>query len=165
MALSKKVIFTTIAGISVSFVLTSCSTADNNTSSQSSQPQSSISQSSSSSSISSSQSSDVSDVSKYKNGVYRAIGKYGSLPSSITVNVTLVDGVIKNVRVTPHATNATSLDFQRRFASAVPKAVVGKRIDQVRVGKLAGSSGTPDGFNAAIQRIKSDAQTGQSSSK
>ena len=36
-----------------------------------------------------------------------------------------------------------SLELQRRFAAAVPKVVVGRPIDQVNVGKLAGSSNTP----------------------
>jgi uncharacterized protein with FMN-binding domain len=97
----------------------------------------------------------------YANGVYTATGKYGGQPSSITVTVTLVDGVITAVRVTPRATDPTSLDFQRRFAAAIPTVVVGKRIDEVKVGRLAGSSGTPNGFNAAIQRIKEQARRGR----
>jgi uncharacterized protein with FMN-binding domain len=95
--------------------------------------------------------------STYENGDYTATGQYGSLPSSITVTVTLVDDVITAVKVTPHATNPTSLDLQRRFADAVPAVVVGKRIDEVKVGRLAGSSGTPDGFNDAIRKIKEQA--------
>ncbi|WP_419872810.1 stalk domain-containing protein [Candidatus Pristimantibacillus sp. PTI5] len=94
----------------------------------------------------------------YVDGDYSATGQYGSLPSSITVNVTLDDDIITNVKVTPHASNPTSLDLQRRFAEAVPAVVVGKRIDEVKVGRLAGSSGTPDGFNAAIELIKEQAK-------
>jgi hypothetical protein len=75
------------------------------------------------------------------------------------MSVTLVDDIITDVEVTPHATNPTSLDLQRRFAAAIPAVVVGKRIDEVNVDRLAGSSGTPDGFNAAIQRIKEQART------
>jgi hypothetical protein len=56
-----------------------------------------------------------------------------SSPSPVALTVTLSASVITAVKVTPHATDATSLDFQRRFA---------------------GSSGTPKGFNAAIQRIR-----------
>ena len=94
----------------------------------------------------------------YVDGDYTATGQYGSLPSSITVNVTLDDDIITDVKVTPHATNPTSLDLQRRFAEAVPAVVVGKPIDEVKVGRLAGSSGTPDGFNAAIELIKEQAK-------
>jgi uncharacterized protein with FMN-binding domain len=94
----------------------------------------------------------------YVNGVYTATGQYGGLPSSVTVHVTLVENVVTAVTVTPHATDPTSLDFQRRFAAAVPAVVVGKRIDEVKVGRLAGSSGTPVGFNAALRRIKEQAR-------
>jgi hypothetical protein len=90
---------------------------------------------------------------------YSATGQYGSLPSSIGVSVTLVDDVITAVTVTPRATDPTSLDYQTRFAQAVPALVVGRNIDEVNLSKVAGSSGTPDGFNAAIQRIKAEATT------
>ena len=83
--------------------------------------------------------------------------RYGSLPSSIGVSVTLVDDVISAVTVTPRATDPTSLDNQTRFARAIPALVVGRNIDEVNLSKVAGSSGTPDGFNAAIQRIKAEA--------
>jgi uncharacterized protein with FMN-binding domain len=93
----------------------------------------------------------------YADGRYRATGWYGGLPSSIDVTVRLRDDVITDVDVTPHATDPTSLDYQERFADAVPQVVVGKPIDEVRVGRLAGSSGTPDGFNEALRRIKAEA--------
>ncbi|RZL92478.1 MAG: hypothetical protein EOP82_10075 [Variovorax sp.] len=93
----------------------------------------------------------------YADGVYAARGWYGGLPSSITVRVTLVGGIVTSVDVTPHAADPTSLGLQRRFASAVPAVVVGRRIDEVKVDRLAGSSGTPKGFNAAIQKIRNQA--------
>jgi uncharacterized protein with FMN-binding domain len=92
--------------------------------------------------------------SPYRDGVYTASGQYGSLPSSITVRLRLKNGVIRAVKVTPHATDPTSLALQRRFAAAIPAVVVGKPIAKVHVGRLAGSSGTPDGFNRAIEQIK-----------
>ncbi len=94
---------------------------------------------------------------RYADGVYTATGEYGGQPSHITVKATLKDGVITAVAVTPHAYVPRSLELQRAFAAAVPKVVVGKRIDQVKVGKLAGSSGTPKGFNDAIRQIREQA--------
>jgi uncharacterized protein with FMN-binding domain len=85
----------------------------------------------------------------YTDGEYTATGKYGNLPSSITLTVTLMNDVIKDVKVTTHATNPTSLDLQRRFADAIPAVVVGMHIDEVEIDRLAGSSHTPDGFNDA----------------
>lgn len=97
----------------------------------------------------------------YRDGEYSATGQYGSLPSSIGVSVTLDDDVITAVTVTPHATNPTSRDLQERFAEAIPGLVVGRDIDEVDVGRVAGSSATPDGFNAAIDQIKAEAAHGR----
>ena len=93
----------------------------------------------------------------YVDGVYSARGEYGSLPSHITVTITLANEVVSNTQVQTHATDPTSLDLQRRFAAAVPAVVNGKHISEVRVGRLAGSSGTPNGFNDAIRQIKEQA--------
>jgi hypothetical protein len=93
----------------------------------------------------------------YVDGVYSARGIYGGLPSYITVTLTLTNAIISNTQVQPHATDPTSLDLQRRFAAAVPAEVNGKHISQVKVGRLAGSSGTPNGFNDAIRQIKQQA--------
>lgn len=94
---------------------------------------------------------------RYADGTYTATGQYGGGPSFITVKATLANGVITAVEVTPHATVPRSLELQRRFAAAVPKVVVGRPIDQVNVGRLAGSSNTPNGFNAAIRQIRDQA--------
>jgi uncharacterized protein with FMN-binding domain len=96
--------------------------------------------------------------STYADGVYADTGWYGGQPSSIGVTVTLADGVVTALRVTPHATVPQSLELQRRFADAVPAVVVGKRLDEVNVGRLAGSSGTPRGFNDAIRKIREQAR-------
>jgi uncharacterized protein with FMN-binding domain len=93
----------------------------------------------------------------YADGTYTATGQYGNAPSYITVTVTLSGGLIVSAKVTTRATNPISLYYQERFATAVPEVVVGKPIDQVNVGRLAGSSGTPSGFNAAIAQIRQQA--------
>jgi uncharacterized protein with FMN-binding domain len=96
--------------------------------------------------------------STYVDGVYTDTGWYGGQPSSIGVTVTLAAGVVTAVRVTPHATVPQSLELQRAFAAAVPAVVVSKRLDEVNVGRLAGSSGTPRGFNDAIRKIRERAR-------
>jgi uncharacterized protein with FMN-binding domain len=95
----------------------------------------------------------------YSDGTYDATGSYGGLPSSIGVSVTLTDDVITDVDVTTRATDPTSLDYQRRFAAAVPTLVVGRDIDEVNLSRVAGSSGTPDGFNAALRQIRAEASS------
>jgi len=94
---------------------------------------------------------------RYADGVYTATGQYGGLPSSLTVRVRLERGVISRVEVGTPAKDPTSLDYQKRFAAAVPAVVIGRPIEQVKVGKLAGASGCPDGFNAAIEKIRAQA--------
>jgi uncharacterized protein with FMN-binding domain len=81
------------------------------------------------------------------------------------VTATLSNNVITAVEVTPHATDPTSLDYQERFADAVPAEVVGRPINEVRVGRLAGSSGTSNGFNAALQQIREQARIGVTTSE
>ncbi|ELP63131.1 FMN-binding protein [Streptomyces turgidiscabies] len=96
---------------------------------------------------------------KYTDGDYRATGWYGGQPSRITVNLTLDDDTVTRVRVTTHATDPTSLDYQKRFAEAAPGVVTGKKIDDIELDRVAGSSTTPDGFNDALDRIKSEARS------
>lgn len=101
--------------------------------------------------------SDAQDPSTYADGDYEATGEYGGLPSHLDVAVSIVDGTITDVSVTPTATNETSLGYQQDFADAVPDEVIGKPLAEVSVGKLAGSSSCGDGFNDAIAKIRDQA--------
>ncbi|GAA4390055.1 hypothetical protein [Tsukamurella soli] len=94
----------------------------------------------------------------YRNGTYTARGVYGGAPSYMTVTVTVRAGTITAVTVTPMPiNNDTSRGYQERFAAAVPGVVIGKRLADVEVGKLAGASGCPDGFNDALAKIRRQA--------
>ncbi len=93
----------------------------------------------------------------YRDGDYEATGEYGGLPSHLDVAVTIADGDIADVTVTPTATNETSLGYQQDFADAVPDVVIGKPLAEVSVGKLAGSSSCGDGFNDALEQIREQA--------
>jgi uncharacterized protein with FMN-binding domain len=143
----RRTLLTTIIALSIAAATAGCATRDADGTSPSSASNTSVA----------APSSPSSRRSKYADGTYNATGQYGSLPSSIGVSVTLVDDVITAVTVTPHATDPTSLDYQTRFARAIPALVVGRNLDEVNLSKVAGSSGTPDGFNAAIQQIKAEA--------
>jgi hypothetical protein len=145
----RKLLLTTIIAIAVAAAAAGCATSDAEFTSPSSASNTSVA----------APGSPSSRRSRYVDGTYNATGQYGSLPSSIGVSVTLVDDVITAVTVTPQATDPTSLEYQTRFAQAIPALVVGRNIDEVNLSKVAGSSGTPDGFNAAIQRIKAQATT------
>ncbi len=60
--------------------------------------------------------------------------------------------------VDPEATDDQALQFQTRFADGIADEVVGKKIDELDVSKVSGSSLTSGGFNAAIEDIISQAQ-------
>jgi uncharacterized protein with FMN-binding domain len=93
-------------------------------------------------------------------GTYTATGAYESPagPETVAVSLTLADGVVTAVEVTPEATNPTSKQFQTTFASGVADVVVGQPIEGLSVDAVSGSSLTPDGFNAAVAEILADAQ-------
>jgi uncharacterized protein with FMN-binding domain len=96
----------------------------------------------------------------YADGSYSADGDYVA-PSgreSISVDVTLEGGTVSAVTVTPHATRGTrQSEFQKQFADNIASEVVGKNIDELNVSRVAGSSLTSSGFNAALDEIKQQA--------
>lgn len=97
--------------------------------------------------------------SPYANGTYSAKGSYDSPAGteSVAVSVTLKDGIIEDSTVTNEADNRTSSRYQNMFISGYKSYVVGKNIADVRVGRVSGSSLTGSGFNAALERIKTEA--------
>ncbi|WP_157580024.1 MULTISPECIES: FMN-binding protein [unclassified Plantibacter] len=96
----------------------------------------------------------------YKDGSYTADGSYQSPngTESITVTVTLAEDKVTAVDVVSHAESANSKRYQAEFISGIAGEVVGKDIDGLKVSKVAGSSLTSGGFNAAIDTIKTEAK-------
>ena len=120
----------------------------------------SASGSSSASSAPSEDSSDSSASSSYKAGEYEAEGSYQNPggTSSVKVKVDLgEDGTISEVEVTPEA-SGTSLQYQQKFVSGIKAEVVGKKIDDLDVSKVAGSSLTSGAYTEAIDSSTGDAQ-------
>ena len=97
----------------------------------------------------------------YKNGTYSVTGKYVSPggPEEIAVSFTIADGVITEAEVTPKAMNPISKNFQTMFAANYKQQVIGKKIEEVNLTKVSGSSLTPKGFNDALTQIKIQAQS------
>lgn len=97
---------------------------------------------------------------EYKNGTYSVTGNYLTPGGerNIDVELTLTDGVVSEVEVTPKATDATSQRFQGEFVSNYKPMVVGKSIDELNITKVSGSSLTPKGFMDALEKIKVEAQ-------
>ncbi len=104
--------------------------------------------------------STASGVSEYTDGTYTVRGVYGGAPSYMTITITLDDDTITAVWVEPMPdNNDTSRGYQERFAAAVPDEVIGKSIDDLEVGIIAGASGCADGFNDALAKIRDQAAT------
>ncbi|TAH34830.1 hypothetical protein EYC59_02845 [Candidatus Saccharibacteria bacterium] len=96
----------------------------------------------------------------YKDGTYTASSDY-YVPhgyENIAVSVTLKSGVISNVSITNSEGDRESAGFQEEFASAYKSYVVGKSIDGLQLGIVSGASDTTQGFNAALDKIASQAQ-------
>lgn len=96
----------------------------------------------------------------YKDGEYTALGNYTSPGGAETVDVklTLKDDVVTAVSLTPKATRPISIKMQNTVATNVGALVVGKKLDEVILDKVSGSSLTPKGFNDAIAKIKVSAK-------
>lgn len=96
----------------------------------------------------------------YKNGEYTSIGNYTSPGGAeeISVKLSLKDDVVTAVSITPKATRPVSVKMQNAVAAEVSALVVGKKLDEVMLDKVSGSSLTPKGFNDAIAKIKTQAR-------
>ncbi|HSX47038.1 MAG TPA: hypothetical protein VLF87_03570 [Patescibacteria group bacterium] len=96
----------------------------------------------------------------YKDGTYKATGSYESPggTQSITISVTLKDGVITDTSATEGANDPTAQQHQDEFVGGYKQMIVGKKIDSVRLSRVSGSSLTSQGFNIAIDQIKNQAK-------
>lgn len=96
----------------------------------------------------------------YKNGTYTSKGSYNSPggPEQIDVTLVLKDDVIADVTVKSLATLDASKNWQGKFLSGVKAEVVGKKLSEVTLTKVSGSSLTPKGWNDAIAKIQVQAK-------
>ena len=99
-------------------------------------------------------------ASSYADGTYTADGSYTSPggEETITVTVTLADGVIDDVEVdNPETSNPNSLRYQGEFIDGIATEVVGVPLDEVSVDRVGGSSLTSGGFDDALETIRDEA--------
>ena len=96
----------------------------------------------------------------YKDGKYSAEGTYMAPPGQETIQLSLDIANNKIVAATVSPTNISQNSqfyfdlFQKGFSSEV----VGKNIDEVKLSVVNGSSLTPNGFNQALETIKTQAK-------
>jgi uncharacterized protein with FMN-binding domain len=96
----------------------------------------------------------------FHDGTYSEIGRYSSPggPSAVAVTVTLARSVVTAVKVVPKAENPTAAGYEQQFASGVPGKVIGRKLSELDVTTVSGSSLTSQGFDAAIAAIERKAQ-------
>ena len=108
----------------------------------------------------SSQNSNANSNTSLKDGTYQATGSYTSPGGneSITVSVTLKDGVVTETTATSGSNDPTAKQYQAEFIAGYKDQVVGKKISSIKLSRVSGSSLTSQGFNSAIQDIQRQAQ-------
>ena len=94
----------------------------------------------------------------YNDGEYSGTGSY--IPPSgkseeVDVKLTLKDNVVTELEVETSGNALQSKQYQREFTSNIQEQVVGRNIDELDVDKVAGSSLTSQGFNRAVDAIRS----------
>lgn len=100
-----------------------------------------------------------SSTNNYQDGTYTATGSYTTPggTESVTVTATLASGKVTSVNTTGSATGGNSAQYQSEFLANYESQVVSKSIDEISLSRVAGSSLTSSGFNAALAEIKRDA--------
>lgn len=95
----------------------------------------------------------------YKDGTYSSQGSYITPGGreSIGLTVMLKNGIIEVANLQQQASGGDTVLYQRKFASGYKAEVIGKNIDEVKLNRVAGSSLTSNGFNDALEHIKTDA--------
>lgn len=96
----------------------------------------------------------------YKDGPYSATGNYNSPGGAeeIGVKVTVSGDVITDASVEVKATRPASKNWQTVVSKNIKSLVVGKKLNDVVLDKVSGSSLTPMGWNDAISKIQKQAQ-------
>jgi uncharacterized protein with FMN-binding domain len=100
------------------------------------------------------------DTSAYKDGTYSATGSYLTPGGreSIELTVTIANGVITTTQLKENASDRDAEEYQAAFAGSYQELVVGKKVGEVSLSRVAGSSLTSNGFNEALRQIKQDAK-------
>ena len=102
--------------------------------------------------------SDKKDTGNYKDGTYSINGQYGPVgEDTIDVHLTVKDQNVTAVKIVGHPFTSISKKHQNDFAKAVPDAVVGKPLKDLKVDKLAGASWTSEAFNKALEVARQEA--------
>lgn len=98
--------------------------------------------------------------SSFKDGTYSADGTYMSPggQEAIGITITLKNDVVTAVSAVSKTSRPMSQRYQGMFIGGLEEVVVGKKITEVSLTKVSGSSLTPAGFNDAVVKIQAQAK-------
>lgn len=96
----------------------------------------------------------------YKDGTYTESGSYSSPAGTekIMVTLTLANNIVTSSTVMRAANDPTASSYQGLFISGYKAQVEGKKISEIKLNNVAGSSLTPMGFMRALEMIQTDAK-------
>ncbi len=95
----------------------------------------------------------------YADGTYTGEGSYRTPETVETIEVTLTiaDDIVTDVQVSGDPVAPESRNYQGQFIAGISDVVVGRKLDELQVDRVAGSSLTSGGFDQAVVRIKDEA--------
>jgi len=96
----------------------------------------------------------------YKDGTYTADGSYQTPETveKISVSITVHDDAVTAVEVTGDPQAAETKHYQGQFIGGISAQVVGKKLDDISVSRVSGSSLTSKGFTQALDAIRTEAK-------
>lgn len=99
-------------------------------------------------------------VTNVKDGTYTASASYDTPGGvqDIKVTLTIAGGAVSGSSITQNATGREDEAYQSAFESEYKTAVVGKKISDISLNRVAGASLTTEGFNTALLDIAKQAQ-------
>jgi len=97
----------------------------------------------------------------YKDGTYTADGSYQTPETveKITVSITLAGDTVTAVKVTGDPQASETEHYQSQFIGGISAQVVGKKLDEISVSRVSGSSLTSKGFTQALATIRTEAKS------
>jgi uncharacterized protein with FMN-binding domain len=95
----------------------------------------------------------------YKDGTFTEQGTYSSPGGQevISVRLEIASDTVKDVEVKTVKADPTATQYEAMFIKGIQGEVVGKKVDDLKVTHVSGSSLTSKGFDDALAKIKSDA--------
>jgi hypothetical protein len=96
----------------------------------------------------------------YKDGEYTEQGTYNSPGGTelISVDLTIKSNAVSAVVVKTVKADPTAREYEELFEQGISKAIVGKKINELNVSRVGGSSLTSMGFNDALDKIRASAK-------